>query len=361
MPNPWIVSRRLHASGLAEPRFTNAEDVVRWFGAIQSQDVPGSMWGVGQRLPADCTEGDIQAALDAGRILRTHMMRPTWHYVTAADIRWALRLTSPRVQKLCGTYYRKLDLDAPTLSRGADVIAAALDGGRHLTKPGLATELERAGLRTEGLRDGFTIMYAEFEGLICSGPRRGRQHTYALLDEWVPAAPILDREEALAELTRRYFASHGPAEARDFAWWSGLTIADAKLGLALLGPEAERETIDGTDWWWMPSAIGEIPTVPAPRIQLLPNYDEYLVSYRDHDVAFDKTLLGGRSLYDVFYFHAIVRDGLLIGGWRRTVNQREALVRPDLLVELSPAERAALEAAADAYGAFVGLPGRVEG
>ncbi len=361
MPNPWIVARRLHASGLTGPRFGTPEEVVGWFGAVQSQDVPGSMWGVAQRLGPATVEADVQAAIDEGRILRTHTMRPTWHYVLPADIRWILKLTSPRVQQLCGTYYRKRDLDAATLARGADIIGRALDGGRHLTKQQLTVELERAGYPTADLRDAFTISYAELEGLICSGPRPGRQHTYALLDEWVPTAPELDRDEALTELTRRYFSSHGPAEARDFAWWSGLTIADAKAGLAMLGADAERETIDGRDWWWVPGAIGEVRSVPSPTIQLLPNFDEYLVSYRDHDVAFDQSLLGTRRLYDVFYVHVIVRDGLLIGGWRRSVDKREAVVRPDLLVELRGEDRAALGRAVEAYGRFLGVAARLEG
>ena len=361
MPNPWIVSRRLDASGLTGPRFASPEAVVGWFGAVQSQDVPGSMWGVGQRMGPATVEADVQAAIDAGRILRTHTMRPTWHYVLPADIRWILKLTSPRVQQLRGTYYRKRELDAATLARGADIIARALEGGRHLTKRDLTAELDRAGYPTADLRDAFTISFAELEGVICSGPRPGKQHTYALLEEWVPPGPVRERDEALAELARRYFQSHGPAEARDFAWWSGLTIADAKAGLALLGNDVSCETIDGTDWWWVPGAGGEVRSLPSPTIQLLPNFDEYLVSYRDHDVAFDISLLGTRRLYDVFYFHVIVRDGLLIGGWRRSVDKRAAVVRPDLLVELSGEDRAALDRAVEAYGRFLGVPARLGG
>jgi Winged helix DNA-binding domain len=361
VPDPWIVARRLHASGLTEPRFTTPEAVVGWFGAVQSQDMPGSMWGIGQRLPVGTVSADVEAALDEGRILRTHTMRPTWHYVLPTDIRWILTLTSPRVQQLCGTYYRKLGLDAATLARGADVIARALEGGRHLTKMQLTEELDRAGQPTAELRDAFTISYAELEGVICSGPRSGKIHTYALLEERVPPAPARERDDALAELTRRYFSSHGPAEARDFAWWSGLTVADAKAGLAMLGDAAVRETIGGTDWWWVPSALGEVTALPSPTVHLLPNYDEYLVSYRDHDVALDQTLLGGRRLYDVFYFHVIVRDGLLIGGWRRKVDKREALVVPDLLVDLSEEDRGPLRRAVEGYGRFLGLPARLEG
>jgi hypothetical protein len=367
VPDPRIVARRLHASGLDAPRFATPEAVVGWFGAVQSQDVPGSSWGVGQRLAGSPPIATFDEALDGGRFLRIHTMRPTWHYVLAEDIRWLLQLTSPRVQRLAGSYYRKRELDGATLTRSAKVIAAELEGGRHRTKAELSAALARAGQPTADLADGFSIMYAEFEGLICSGPRRGRTHTYALLEERVPPAPARSREEALAELSRRYFQSHGPAQPRDFAWWSGLTIADAKAGLALLGGDVVRETIDGADWWWVAPADGRDPVAPpapapaSPTVHLLPNFDEYLVSYRDREVAFDHTLLGGRDLLEVFYAHVVTVDGMLVGGWKRLSGPGEVVVRLDLLRELSVTEREALEAAAAAFGAFVGMPVRLEG
>ena len=362
MPSPWIVTRRLHASGLVEPRFTTPEAVVGWFGAVQSQDVPGSMWGVGQRLPVGTTAADLHAALDGGRILRTHTMRPTWHYVLPAELPWLLKLTSPRVQQLCRTYYRRLELEPATLARAADVMATAVEGGRHLTKPELIAEVERAGIPTDGLRSGFLLMYAELEGVICSGARRGRTHTYALLAERVPLSQPLSREEALVQLARRYFRSHGPAEPRDFAWWSGLTVSDAKRGLAMLGGDVERVTLDGTDWWWMPAVDGgpDLLPPPSPTIHLLPNYDEYLVSYRGRDVAFDASLLDGRTILDVFYAHVVALDGMLIGGWKRSLGKDEVVVTLDLLVVLSITERDAVDRAVSGFGRFLGLPARVD-
>ena len=362
MPNPLIATRRLDASGLLATRFTTPEEVVGWFGAVQSQDYPGASWGVGQRLGASATAADIDAAFDAGRILRTHAMRPTWHFVRPADIRWVLALTSHRVQRLNATYYRKTGLDAPTLARAADLIAAALEGGRHLTRPELAAAVEAAGIATDGQRLSLMVMNAELEGVIASGPRRGRQFTYALLDERAPrSAPARAGDEALAALTLHYFTSHGPAQPRDFAWWSGLTLSDAKAGLALAGPALTRETINGADWWWAPPA-GREPRLPGggPLVHLLPNYDEYLGSYRDHEPTFDASMLGQRWVEEVFAAHLVVRDGMAIGGWKRELGRTEVIVRPDLLSNLNADDREALGRAVVAYGAFLRLPARIE-
>jgi hypothetical protein len=283
-------------------------------------------------------------------------MRPTWHYVLPADIRWILKLTSPRVQQLCGTYYRKRDLDAATLARGADIIGRALDGGRHLTKQQLTVELERAGYPTADLRDAFTISYAELEGIICSGPRPGRQHTYALLDEWVPPAPARPREEALAELTRRYFQSHGPAEPRDFAWWSGLTVKDAELGLEAAKPKLHKETIDGHDYWGASSSRASAPAKGCTAL-LLPNYDEYLIAYKDRGAVVDSARAANIVARSNGAFpHHLAIDGRLSGSWRRTIQGTSVLVEVAPYNKLTPVQSRAVMSAADCYGEFLGLP-----
>jgi hypothetical protein len=362
VPNPTIATRRLDASRLLATRFESPESVVAWFAAVQSQDYPGASWGIGQRLGPAARQADVDAAFDAGRILRTHILRPTWHFISPADIRWILALTGPRVQQRNGTQYRQMGLDGPALRRGVDSIARALEGGAHRTRRELAQALERDGIATNGLHLTLQVMNAELEGVICSGPRRGRQFTYALLEERVAPAPAdapRDREAALAELTRRYFASHGPAQPRDFAWWSGLTIADAMTGLRLAAPAIVRESIDGADWWWEPR--DDEPALPpgGPLIQLLPNYDEYVGSYRDHGPTFEPALLGARWIEEVFFAHIVVRDGMAIGGWKRDLAAREVVVRPDLLVDLDAPGRAALERATEAYGRFLGLAARI--
>ena len=219
-----LASQRLANQGLVSPSFTTPVDVVSWLGAVQAQDYYGAKWAVGQRM-REATDDAIEAAFTEGAILRTHVLRPTWHFVAPADIRWMLRLTAPRVNTTIGSYYRKLGLDDTVFRRTNKALTRALRGGRQLTRDALRQAVDRAGVVADGVRFGFILLRAELDGVICSGPREGKQFTYALLDERVPEARALTRDEALAELTRRYFTSRGPATVRDFVWWSGLTAS----------------------------------------------------------------------------------------------------------------------------------------
>lgn len=300
-----VIARRMVAHGLARPRFPTAADVVTWYGAVQGQEYGPAKWGIAQRA-TDLTSADLDRAFDAGAILRTHVLRPTWHFVAPADLRWLQRLTAPRVQAFNAYWYRVNELTARVLARGADVLARSLEGGTHLTRPELGEALRRARINAAGPRLACIVMNAELDALICSGPRRGRQHTYALVDERAKPARSLTRDEALAELTRRYFRAHGPATVRDFVWWSSLRVADAREGMALAG--LVHEQIDGLTLWSL------APQERAPRasasVRLLPIYDEYVVAYRDRQHI--TTPLKGLDMWG----NHLVADGGLIGAWR---------------------------------------------
>lgn len=327
----------------------SAADVVRWFGAVQAQEYPGAAWGIAQRT-GGLTQAAIDAAYAAGAILRTHAMRPTWHFVHPADIRWLLALTSPRVHAVNASYYRKAGLDAAVLARSFDVLAGALRGGRHLTRDELATALEQAGivrLADDRLRLTYLVMYAELEGLICSGLMRGKQHTYALLEERVPPAPALTRDEALAELVRRYITSHGPATIKDFAWWSGLTAADARAGLAM-NPALETATVAGQTYWFAPGVT--VARQPWPVAHLLPAYDEYTIAYKDHAAILDPAY---RDRIVAAFGIVIVMDGRIVGGWKRVLVRDRALLTLTRFADLSAAQEQALAAAVERYGAFL--------
>ncbi len=211
-------------------------------GGVQAQEYPYARWSLGQRAGADVDEAAVEAALARGDIVRTHVLRDTWHFVAAPDARWILRLTGPRIQARNGTMYRRLGLDATQLAQSDALLADVLGGDVQLTRRALADELAQRGVVADGLRMGYLLMHAEVEEVICSGARQGRQHTYALFDDRVPAAAHLARDESLAELTRRYFTSHGPATVKDFTWWSSLTVADARRGLE---PGGRRPGADG--------------------------------------------------------------------------------------------------------------------
>jgi hypothetical protein len=348
-----IVQQRLHNQHLLGAPFARAQKAVEWFGAVQAQEYPGATWGIAQRMDG-LTQAAIDQAYAEGAILRTHAMRPTWHFIAPADIRWLLRLTSPRVHALNATYYRKLELDEHVLARSASVLTTALQGGKHLTRTELAAALEQAGIirpTDDRLRLTYLVMHAELEGLICSGVMRGKQHTYALLDERVPPASMLTHQEALAELTRRYFTSHGPATIKDFAWWSGLSTSDVRVGLELNKPQLETARVDGQVYWFGP----QIDTVPAasPMAHLLPAYDEYTIAYKDHRAILDSDF---RELVVVAFGIVIVIVGRIVGGLKRVIEKGHVLLTLDPFRALSEMEQLALDLAVQRYSRFLGKP-----
>ena len=348
---PSVVRRRMRNERLIGTPFARPEDVVQWFGAVQSQEYQDAKWAVGQRVRG-CTDADVEEALQEGRILRTHVMRPTWHFVTPADIRWMLELTAPRVKRAMSYYERRLELDDDTVARSNVAIRMALRGGKHLTRKELGAALSRAGIEASGQRLGHLVSRAELDAVVCSGARTGKQHTYALLDERVPAAKKLSREQALAELATRYFRSHGPATVQDFAWWSGLTVGDAKKSIELAG--ADEETIDGKTYWAFPSK--KASPVKEPLVHLLPPYDEYFIAYKDRSALRDPAVGDHRVMAGVLDRGVVFLNGKILGGWRRTIAKEAVTVDTQLLIPMDRAETKALEAAAERYARFLGLP-----
>lgn len=343
-----IASRRLAGQRLTQQPCATPAEVVAWLGAVQGQDFLGTLWALSLRM-VGATEDVVERAFTEGSILRTHVLRPTWHFVTPADIRWLLALTAPRVHIASGYQYRRLELDDALTQRTNAVIADALRGGSLLTRVELGKALERAGINTTGLRLTYMMFRAELDGVICSGPRRGKQFTYALLDERVPPAARLTRDAALAELTRRYFTSHGPATVRDFVWWSGLTMADANAGLEMAAAHLAREALDGQTYWFGAS----MPPLaqPAHAALLLPTFDEFLVGYDD----FGKSMRGGHDMPANSPFSStIVIDGRVVGHWKRTLQRGKVIIERALFAPLSPADEAAVTAAAKRYGQFLG-------
>jgi hypothetical protein len=352
-----ITSQRLYNQYLSRPTFNQPVDVVDWLVAVQSQDYDGAKWALGLRMDAVKTEA-VDDAFNSGAILRTHVMRPTWHFVNAADLRWLLALTAPRVHQANAYYYRKLGLDADTLKQTQILIEESLSGGSHLTRSELETVFNNAGIETDSgdhLRLAYIMMYAELEALICSGPKRGKQFTYALLDERVPPTAPLSPEEALGQFTRRYFRSRGPATLHDFSKWSGLTIAEVTAGLDMVKSEFVSETIDSRTYWF--ADTGSVPILPSPSAFALPNYDEYVSAYVDYSALFDPH--SGLELVDresFKYPHFILIDGMVAGTWRRTYKSKSVLIELDPFAPLTAAQSAAFDAALARYAEFVSLP-----
>lgn len=354
LSNSEIAHLRLYDQGLSKFRFTNPSDVVSQLGAVQAQDYAGAKWALGQRIQ-DATDAAIDQSFNAGEILRTHIMRPTWHFVTPADIRWMLMLTAPRVHAANAYMYRKLELDKVTLEKSNAALEKALQGGKQLTRSELASVFQKARIIADGLRLGYFMMYAELEGLICSGARRGKQFTYALLEERVPQVKALKRDEALAELTRRYFATRGPATLQDFTWWSGLTMADARSGIEMVKSQFVNEVLQDQTYWFVESE--STAKKKSPTAYFLPNYDEYFIGFRDRSAIGE---VAKRSNIDegnpAFLAHIIIVDGQIVGGWKRTVKKDAVIVELNLITNLTKAEKQAIAEAANRYSQFLGLP-----
>jgi len=342
--------RRFARQRLTGQHFATPEEVVGWLGAVQSQEYLGAIWSLGMRMYDGTTDDVIERAFTEGTILRTHVMRPTWHFVAPADIRWLLELTAPRIKTTIAYYDRQHGLDDALYARCNKTIARALEGGKHLTRAELGKALAEAGIEVEGQRLAHVILHAELDAVVCSGPRRGKQFTYALLAERAPTARTLPRDEALADLTRRYFTGHGPATARDFAWWSGLTMADARAGLEMVGADLSYEEIAGQTYWFPASLPPAVE--PSETAFLLPTYDEFLVGYQ----GFGAALTGGRGNGERATFSAtIVLGGRVVGNWRRTITRGMVVVELAPFAPLAASEHEAVFDAASRFGAFLGM------
>jgi hypothetical protein len=347
-----IVERRLQSQRIAGAGFKAPGEVVAWMGAVQAQDYLAALWAVGLRTEA-AQEDAIEQALADRTIVRTWPMRGTLHFVAPTDIRWMLALMAPRMLTGRRTRHRQLELDQDTFDRARDLIVPALEGGRRLTRDALYEILEAAGISAAGQRGIHILQMLALEGLLCFAAREGKQQTFALLEEWVPPARKLTRDESLAELVTRYFTSHGPATVQDFTWWSGLTVADAKKGIELAGSRLKWDVIDGRTYGFA-AAAAQAPKSSPPTAYLLPAFDEYTVAYRDRSAVLDPSHGGIISTNGIFY-PAIVLDGQVVGTWKRAIGKGAVTITLSPFIPLKKKQRQAVTEAAERYADFLGV------
>ncbi|WP_371706827.1 winged helix DNA-binding domain-containing protein [Pseudarthrobacter sp. NIBRBAC000502772] len=382
-----VVRRRLHAQRLRGPGLGAPEDAVRHLLAVQAQEFPYARWSLAQRTgslgpaggapsrrgaseAAVATAPEVEEAVSDGRILRTHILRPTWHFVHREDLRWLTALSAPRLHQGNAGMYRQSGIDAAAAGRSGQVLAEAVRGGPHLTREQLAARLQDEGFAATGFGLAYLIMHAEISGILTSGsPVRSRggalKQTYALFDERVPAGPAMPptRAEALSELVRRYFTSRGPATVKDCADWSGLTMADVRLGLQqtlAAAPETlATSVIDGVEHYFDARAEGgsepgNAAAAAGPRIDLIQCYDEYVMGY-----SATRHYLGGSApAFPVAGdpMHVVLLDGRMAGCWRHTMFPGRCELDIRLSAAAGPAVEDAVQDAVDRYGAFLGIP-----
>jgi hypothetical protein len=350
-----IPRMRLAYQGLARTRFKKPEDAVAWFGAVQAQDYLGCLWAIGQRT-LSATETTVEDAERRRAIVRSWPMRGTLHFVAARDARWMTRLLAPRViARNSARWKRDFGVDARVLSRADEIVTGALAGGKRLSREHIYECLEARRVRTAGSRGLHLLLCLSLQARLCLAGREGKQHTFALLDEWIGDSRDLTGEEALGELALRYFASHGPASLKDFMWWAGITAKDAAVATAIAGPSLETATVDGVRYWWRD---GERPSSePAtPQVRLLPAFDEYTVAYQDRSL-----LVEGRAPTSKMSLlnPAVLVDGRVVGTWKRVLRRDHVTIETALSRKLARAEAAALSEAVGTYGAFLGLEARL--
>jgi hypothetical protein len=342
-----IANLRLASQHIAGTTFTSPKDLVAWMGAMQAQDYAMVKWAVGVRLP-NSTAKNVEAAMDKGDIIRTHVLRPTWHLVAAGDVRWMIQLTAPHIQKLVKGRHADLELTEAVLSKSRKVLEKILRDGNYSTREELIADFSRAGIATDENRASHIFSAAELEGLICSGPTKGGKQTFSLLDERIPPTKPLSRDEALRSLARRYFSSHGPAALDDFNWWSGLPAGDAKRALDMAKSRLESATIDSKAYWFIEAYFKAKDTA-----FLLPAYDEFIISYKDRSatITFEnhKRAVSSNGIFRP----VIVVNGQTIGIWKRTIKKDKAIVETEYFIRPGPAKRKMIDTASVRYGMFL--------
>ena len=346
-----IATLRLQNQQISATNFKTAKELVGWMGAMQAQDYNQAKWAIGARLP-HLTEDQIESAFNDGEMIRTHLMRPTWHFVSAEDIYWLLELTAKQIKSTTKSRHRDLGLTESELQKSKEVFIKSLEGNRSLTREELSDQLNRAGLNTYEQRLPHILMDAEIDGIICSGSIQTKKQTYALLSERVPQKKTFSKEESLAKLAEKYFTSHGPATLPDFIWWSGLPVADARKALEMNKSTLTSETID-TDIYWF-AGSGSLDTSPSDSVYLLPAFDEYLISYKNRSSAITLENHTKSISNNGIFRPVIVVNGQISGLWKRTIKKDTVLIELDHFRPHSKKEIRLIEKAAESFGYFSG-------
>ena len=346
-----ISNIRMISQQITTTKFKYVKDIVGWMGAMQAQDYAMAKWAIGIRLPGS-TDKEIETAIDNGEIIRTHLLRPTWHFVSAEDIYWLLELTAPRIKASLRSRHKELELTESLVTKSNNLIREALAGGNHLTREELISKLEKAKISTDKNRMSHIMLRAELDGIACSGATKDNKRTYALLDERVPKPGNLTRETALKKIAEKYFSSHSPATLQDFTWWSGLSAGDAGNALEMVKSNLVSEK-EGKKTYWLTNSFS-IPKTTNYSLNLLPAFDEFIISYKDRSASL--SLVNNKKVVSEngIFRPVIVMNGQVTGLWKRTIKKEKVMVETDFFRPPDKLVNNLIEKEAAAFGNFLG-------
>lgn len=309
-----LLNIRLYNQLLLTHDIIKPHEIVSWMGAMQSQALDMAKWAIGTRLENRNVK-DIDEALNTGEIIRTHILRPTWHFVSAEDIHWMFDLSNPRLKPIYRSYAKTFGADESLIYHVVPLLEKVLVGGKHLTKQEIGDALSEQDIKLDEGHLQLTISYAEMEGIIVNGRQKGNKQTFTLFEEWVPRKKTICKEEALECLVRRFFTSHGPATIHDFIWWSGLTATECRQAIEMIRADFICETINGRDFWMRNDT--KSPSVDKDFALLLPPFDEFVVSYKNRSEIIEEAHYAKVMTKNGLFSPTIMLNGEIIGSWKK--------------------------------------------
>jgi len=345
-----IVQQRIINQQLAGTKFKSAKEIVSWMGAVQAQDYAMSKWAVGVRLP-NSTDETIEKAINDGEIIRIHVMRPTWHLVSSDDVKWMIALTAPHLRKSMKGRHKALGLTDQIFKKSNSIIEKSLAKNGYMTRAELVAELNKNKIKPDNLQTIHIMFNAELNATVCNGPMRGKQFTYALLDERIPKTESFTRDEALARLSIKYFTSHGPASLQDFAWWSCLPSADAKRGLEMVKSKLMNTKIGDQTFWYDDSTRNERAIQP---VYFLPAYDEFMISYKDRSASLAPKFFSNAITRNGIFKPIIVADGQVVGTWSREIKKEKVVFQAKFFRSLQKLNKTEMNTGFAPYKKFLG-------
>lgn len=313
-----LLKIRLYNQLLADHSLKQPLEIVSWMGAMQSQSLDLAKWAIGVRSEGK-TVKDIDALLNSGKVIRTHILRPTWHFVTADDIHWMYDLSNPRLKPIYRSYAKMRQVDDELIYKAIPILVKMLEGNKHLTKQ----EITEIFISQKKVFDIHTlnqiINYAEMEGLVVNGCVKGKEQSFTLLEEFAPRKETITKDEALERLARKYFSSHAPATIQDFSWWSGLSLTECRQGIDSIKQSLVCESVNGREFW-MKNDIS-VPQTENDSALLLPPFDEFVVSYKDRSELIEDVHFGKVMTKNGLFSPTIMLNGEIVGSWKKTMKK----------------------------------------